>query len=92
MLHCIWLHYVFFAVHAELDQLIKGIRETLQMELPICTYPEEVYLLLVPSSHLKVTEFFFWGEVVYSDPGSNKRTAEEALILHWVRLYHGNTW
>ncbi len=43
-------------------------------------------------TYLKVTEFFFWGEVVYSDPGSNKRTAEEALILHWVRLYHGNTW
>ncbi len=60
MLHCIWLHYVFFAVHAELDQLIKGIRETLQMELPICTYPEEVYLLLVPSSHiLKLRNSFF---------------------------------
>ena len=85
MVQCIWLHFVYFAIHAELDQLRKGIRETLQMELPICTYPEEVYSLLVSSPHLKVTEGFFLEEVVihYSDQGSNRRTAEEAVVLHW---------
>ena len=70
---------------AELQQLRKGIRETLQMELPICMYPNEVHSLLVPSSSLKITTHFFLDEVIidYSDHGSNKRTFEEAVILHW---------
>ncbi len=85
IIKCIWLHYAFFAIHAELQQLRKGIRETLQMELPICMYPNEVHSLLVPSSSLKITTYFFLDEVIidYSDHGSNKRTFEEAVILHW---------
>ena len=55
------------------------------MEIPICTYPSDIDSLLVSSPHLKVSEEFFLDDVLilYSDQGSNKRTAEEALILHW---------
>ena len=68
-----------------LEQLRKGIRETLQMEIPLCLYPNEVHSLLVPAPSLEVTASFFLDEVitVYSAEGSNKRTAEEAVLLHW---------
>ena len=31
-IHAIWLHHVFFLPHAELEQLCKGFRDTLQMD------------------------------------------------------------
>ena len=45
----IWLHYVFFVPHAEIVQLRKGLRETLQLDALISAYPNEVYHLLVLS-------------------------------------------
>lgn len=65
----IWIHYVFFAQHAELEQLRKGFRETLQMELPICLCPDEVYSLLVASAAFEVSTSFFLDDFIvkYSD-------------------------
>ena len=81
----IWLHYIFFLPLAELQQLRKGFRETLQMELLIIRYPEYVYSFLVPSPNFEVTAAFFLDcfAINYSPQGSNNRTKEEAIILNW---------
>lgn len=85
LVRAIWLHFVFFFPHAELAQLQKGLRETLQLEDLICAYPKEVYSLLVPSSDFDVAANFFIDEfiVLYSEAGHNNRTKEESVYLSW---------
>ena len=81
----IWLHYVFFVPHAEIVQLRKGLRETLQLDALISAYPNEVYYLLVPSHDFDVTPHFLIDEfqVFYSEAGHNNRTKEECIYLSW---------
>ncbi len=81
----VWLHFVYFHPHAELEQLRKGFRETLQVELLICRFCDDVWWTLVPSSAFDVTiedltESF---AVLYSENGSNNRTKEEAIVYFW---------
>ena len=73
-----------FLPHAEVKQFQKGPRDTLQMKIPLCVHSEEMHSLLVPSGSFDVTAEFFLDQVIvrYSDEGSNKRTKEEAVILH----------
>lgn len=80
-----WLHYTFFQPHAELQQLRKGFRDTLQMELLICLHPDDVRSLLVPSTLFNVTPVFLLESFIvhHSEPGSNLRTLEEAVMLNW---------
>ena len=82
---CVWLHYVFFVPHAELEQLRKGLQETLQLELLVCLHPHKIWSLLVASSDFEVSTEFFLDSfaICYSEQGCSKRTAEEAVILHW---------
>ena len=70
----IWLHYVYFSPHAELIQLRKGLRETLQLEALICVYHKEVHGFLVASSSFEVTSDFLTDSFVshYSEQGGNK--------------------
>ena len=84
-INSIWLHHVFFSPHAELQQIRKGFQETLQMEALLCVHSEEIRSILVPSSSFEVSADLFLDQVivVYSDQGSNKRTEEEAVVLHW---------
>ena len=81
----IWLHYVFFLPHAELEQLRKGMRETLQLELVAILHPHEIRSFLVASSAFNVTSTFLLDSLVvhYSEQGSNKRTEEEAIMMNW---------
>ena len=44
LIKSIWLHYVFCALHVELEQLRKGLLETLQIETFVCSYPKEFWL------------------------------------------------
>ena len=85
LMKAVWLHYVFFVPHAELEQLKKGFRETLQMELLVCLHPHETLSFLVASSNFEVSSEYLLESLVinYSEQGCNKRTAEEAIILHW---------
>ena len=62
LVRAIWLHFVFFFPHAELTQLQKGLRKTLQLEGLISSYPKEVYSLLVPSNEFDVTPDFLIDE------------------------------
>ena len=69
----VWLHYIFFIPHAELSQLQKGFRETLQMELLLMLHPETIIGFLVPSSDFEVSSEYFLGSfaINYSPQGSN---------------------
>ena len=76
---------MFFVNHAELEQLRKGLRETLQLELLVCLHPREVWSFLVASSDYEVSSEYLLDSfaILYSEQGCNKRTAEEAVILYW---------
>lgn len=81
----IWLHYVFFKPHAELDQLRKGLRETLQLDVLAIMHPQEMRSFLVASAEYDISPDYLLDLFVirYSEQGDNKRTSEEAVILHW---------
>ena len=63
----------------------KGIHETLQLEMIISTHPKEMHGFLVASSSFDVTVDFLIDSFVihYSEPGHNKRTYEESIMLEW---------
>ena len=74
--------YFLGVPHAELVQLSKGIRETLQLEMIISTHPKEVYGFLVALSSFDVTADFLI--VIHcSEQGHNKRTYKESIMLEW---------
>ena len=84
ILKTIWLHFVFYNPHADMEQLRNGFRSTLEME-DLCIYrPEEVYSTLVPSTAFDITagQLIELYVAVYSENGSNRRTKEEAVMLH----------
>ena len=85
LVKAIWLHFVFFYPHAELVQLQKGLRETLQLEELISNYPKEMYSLLIPSSDFDVTPSFLIDKFIalYSEAGHNNRSKEESIYLSW---------
>lgn len=85
LVRSVWLHFVLFQPHAELQQLQKGMYRTLQFELLACMHPKEVWGLLAASTAFDVTPQYICDEVVvhYSDNGSNKRTMEEAIVFYW---------
>lgn len=85
MLRSIWLHYVHFQVHAELDQFRKGLFETLQFELLTISYADEVWAMFAASDDFEVTPAYLCDsmEIHYSPNGSNNRTKEETIIYNW---------
>ncbi len=85
IIRSVWLHFVFFHPHAELEQLRKGFRESLQVELLICQYSDEAWRLLASSSSFDITVDHIADSfaVAYSDNGSNDRTKEEAIVFFW---------
>ena len=89
LINAIWLHFVFFEVHAELHQFKKGFRETLEMEMLISQHPNEIRALLVPSDFKmtagRLLDLF---TINYSD-SERKRCLEEAVIAYWKRYIIG---
>ena len=85
LINAIWLHYTFFQPHAELQELRKGFQDTLQMELLVCLYPDDIRSLLCACTMYGVTAAFLLDSFVthYSDDGTNRRTLEEAVMLNW---------
>ena len=85
LVHAVWLHYVFFSVHAELAQFRKGLYETLQFEALVSSHPKVIHSFLVSSPSYDINASFLMDcfVVCYSAEGSNKRTYEEAIILWW---------
>ena len=85
LIRCIWLHFVLFHPHAELEQLRKGLYQTLQFELLVCTHPNVVWGVLAASTVFNVTPEYLCSvfEVEYSEKGSNNRPKEEAVIFFW---------
>ena len=85
LIHSIWLHHIFFLPHAELEQLRKGFRETLQVEMLVCLHGILIHGALAWTHDFDPTPKDLCDEivVVFSPENSNKRTLEEAIILYW---------
>ena len=85
MVHSIWLHFVLFQPHAELEQFREGLRSTLQFEHLVRNYSKEIWGLLESSDAFNVTPQFLCDSFViqYSPNGSNNRTHEEAVVYMW---------
>ena len=85
LVRSIWLHFVLFQPHAELEQLRKGLYQTLRFELLVCSHPNEVWGVLAASTVFDVTPKYLCDSfaVQYSDNGSNNRTKEEAIVFYW---------
>ena len=85
LVHAVWLHYVFFSIHAELAQFRKGLYETLQFEALVNSHPKVIHSFLVSSPSYDISASFLIDcfAVGYSAEGSNNRTREEAIMLWW---------
>ncbi len=85
LLAAVWLHFIKYHPHAELDQLKKGLSETLDFKMLIVMHPNCVWKLLASSSSYDVTPSCILDSFViqYSLQGSNIRTKEEAIIAFW---------
>ena len=85
LVRSIWLHFVLFQPHAELEQLRKGLYQTLRFELLVRSHPNEVWGVLAASTVFDVTPKYLCDSfaVQYSDNGSNNRTKEEAIVFYW---------
>ncbi len=85
MIRSLWLHFVHFNPHAELVQLRKGLRDTLQFDALIRLHSEEMWGVLAASSAFHITSQYFCDSfaVCYSENGANNRTREEAIIYFW---------
>ncbi len=81
----VWLHNVLFHPRSELEQLKKGIVDTLEMNCLITMYRDSIWGLLASSSSFDVTpDYLIDGFIiVYSDNGSNDRTKEESIVYSW---------
>ena len=87
-LKVIWLHYVLFHPYAELQQLKQGLKDTLNFELLLTLYPEEMWSLFVESSAYDVTADALLDSinVEYSELGSNNRALEESVVYMWSQF------
>ena len=86
LIKSIWLHFVFCALHVELEQMRKGLFETLEIETFVHLYPKEFYGYLIGSTTFDATPNYILDcfDVRYSDEGSNERILEEAIVMHWT--------
>ena len=78
-IHAIWLHHVFFLPHVELEQLRKGFRDTLQVELLACLHGELLHSVLAATQAFDPTSKHLIDELIIT----YSRTKEEAIMLNW---------
>ena len=84
-INAVWLHYVFFQPHAELEQLRKGFRETLQVEIIACVHGKCLHSVLAATPAFDPTSKHLLDELAvnYAPERSNMRMQEEAIMLYW---------
>ena len=85
LVKAVWLHNVLFHPRSELEQLKRGIRDTLEMDLLIAMHHDSIWSLLASSTTFDVTSDYLSDVfvVMYSDNRSNDRTKEEAIVYSW---------
>ena len=90
MVRSIWLHFVLYHPHAELEQLREGLCNTLQAEHLMRTYSKEMWALLASSGAYNVSPKVLCDSFVtqFSDNGSNNRKYEEAVVYMWFRVHY----
>ena len=71
LVRCVWLHYVHFQVHTDLNHNFS--------------YPNGMWVMLAASDNFKVTPEFLCDSfsVQYSHNRSNNHIKEETIIFHW---------
>ena len=89
LVRTVLLHYVKFRPCVELEELRRGIRETLLFDSLILTHADCVWKLLVSSKLYNVTPSYLQDAFVihYSVEGSNNRIDEEADVLSYDYIY-----
>ena len=82
----VWLHYIYFLPNVELQQLRRGIHDTLQLGLLVYSHSSTLLSLLMASSAFEVSSDYLLDSftIKYSEKGSNRRTVEEAIIVNWT--------
>ena len=82
-MRCISLHYLY-SVYAEINQLRKGLLETLNLNKLADKHPMELWSLLAASKAeiLTAVDMQDLFQVQYSPRGSNNRLLEENVIMH----------
>ena len=92
LLKTVWLHYIFFHPHTELEQLKRGFVNTLDMERLMSVYPEDLHSLLVPSASYEITSSKLSESFVidYSDNSCNDRTKEGAIVYYWLEYFEAS--
>ena len=78
------MYYVVYSQKAELDQIKEGFN-VLQFNTLIKSHPDQLKSLFVADGQPKLTASSLLNlfNVNWSIPGSNQRTKEEEIILHW---------
>ena len=86
LVKAVWLHFVKFNIRVELEELRKGLRETLEFHKVVSTYPDCVWKFLVSSTTYNLTSSYLQSVfvIIYSDEGSNFRIHEEAIVFSWL--------
>lgn len=79
------LHYVIYSKKAALDQLVSGLQSLGCLRL-MRKHEDIIKPLFISSgrTQMKATEMINLFEVQWSEPMSNQRETEEAVILNWV--------
>ena len=95
-IRAIWLHHIFFSVHAELEQLRKGLRNTLQVELLACIHGEHLHSLLTSTRAFDLTSENLVDELVIikqEDTRRGDQTTVNVVIKVWTykKLHVGRT-
>ena len=81
-LKSVWLHYVIYSVHGELEQFRDELLETLQIEHLVHDHPDIVWSLLAYKKN-ELTAGYIQDlfEVQYSPKGSYHAKDEQAVIM-----------
>ena len=89
LLHCVWRHFNFYSVYAELVQLRDGMRHTLDFGTVMDAHPQQMYKLLAvgaASFHLTADSLTDLILPEYAIPGSNRRANQETLYYNWCKF------
>ena len=83
------IHYVLLSTLAELEQLRKGIIQTLDFKNLISSHPSLIKDLFIHKEE-GVTAKYIQDlySVKYSPSGSSTRIIQEAIIMNWISFLH----
>ena len=91
IIDCMCKHFSILTIKAELDQILCGLSSTLNVLYLLREHPKSFHPLLVynPVERLSGDMIYKLFITVLSPDGSNRRDAEELVVMWWVdMIYH----